>query len=157
MNIQDIAEFIDLVKDPDKYSKFLNDIRAEQERLNAAIETVGKASELDNLRKTVEKQRVKLEQSFATRTQELETDYQNKLKTVTELQAKVEADAQKARVAVAEAEQAKVAADNIVKSFAQRDKELRKQEAIVEDLKKELAASVLEYNEKLAKLRAVMV
>ena len=57
MNIQDISDFIDLVKNPAKYERVLQNIKDEQERLNAVIATVGKASELDKLRKEVEKER----------------------------------------------------------------------------------------------------
>ena len=75
MNIQSISEFLDIVKNPDKYAKFLEEIKAEQDRLNAVIETVGKASELDQLRKQLDKERAlfqqKVEQSDAQRQEDV--------------------------------------------------------------------------------------
>ena len=64
MNIQDIADFLDLVKNPVKYEERLQALKDEQGRLNAVIETVGKASELDKLRKEVEKEREQLQADF---------------------------------------------------------------------------------------------
>ena len=50
MNIQDIADFIDLIKNPDKYDKLLKDLVDEQERLKAVIETVGKVEEIESIK-----------------------------------------------------------------------------------------------------------
>ena len=55
MNIQDIVDFIDLVKNPEKYERILKNLVDERARLDAAIATVGKASELDKLRKRTRK------------------------------------------------------------------------------------------------------
>ena len=43
MNIQDIVDFIDLVKNPEKYERILQNLVDERARLDAAIATVGKA------------------------------------------------------------------------------------------------------------------
>lgn len=156
MNIQDIADFLDLVKNPDKFQKYVDTLKEEQVRLNAAIETVGKASELDTLRKQVEKQQAKLEKVYQTKQDAQDTEYKSKLDAVAELQTKAETEFARARTTLAEANQLKATSDEIIKGFSQRDKELRKQEQFVENLKNELATSVAEYNEKLAKLRSVM-
>jgi chromosome segregation ATPase len=156
MNIQDIADFIDLVKNPAKYEQILKNLQDEQARLNAVIETVGKASELDSLRKSVEKQQSKLEQSYKAKQEKLDADYQSKLDALTALQSTVEKESEKAHKISDEANSIKVSTEETAKSFVLREKELRKQEDAVEKLKQELGASVVEYNEKLAKLRSVM-
>ena len=50
MNIQDIADFIDLIKNPDKYDKLLKDLVDEQERLTAVIKTVGDVAEIESIK-----------------------------------------------------------------------------------------------------------
>lgn len=156
MNIQDIADFIDLVKNPAKYEKILKNLQDEQARLNAAVETVGKASELDSLRKDVEKQREKLESTYTTKLNKLDSEYKAKMDVVEKLQSKIEADIIVSNKAMQDANQQTIAAEAQAKAFAERERQLRKQEAFVESMKAELGASVTEYNDKLAKLRSVM-
>ena len=72
MNLQHIADFIDLVKNPVEFEKKLKILKDEQDRLNTAIETIGKATELDSLRKAVERQKVKLEQEYQMKNKEVE-------------------------------------------------------------------------------------
>ena len=148
--------FLELVADPAKYRTYLEKLEAEQKRLNDVVETVGKASELDALRKDVEKQRDKLESVYTNKLDKLDAEYKAKLAAVEKLQAKVEADAIAANKTLQEANQQAVAAEAQAKTFADRERQLRKQEALVESMKAELGASVTEYNEKLAKLRSVM-
>lgn len=156
MNIQDIADFIDLVKNPAKYEKILKNLQDEQARLNAAVETVGKASELDSLRKDVEKQREKLESTYTAKLNKLDSEYKSKMDVVEKLQSKIEADIIVSNKAMQDANQQTIAAEAQAKAFAERERQLRKQEAFVESMKAELGASVTEYNDKLAKLRSVM-
>jgi len=156
MNIQDIADFIDLVKNPAKYEKILKNLQEEQARLNAAVETVGKASELDSLRKDVEKQREKLESVYTEKLNKLDAEYKSKMDVVEKLQSKIEADIVVSNKALQDANQQTIASEALAKSCVSREKELSKQEKLVESLKAELGASVTEYNEKLAKLRSVM-
>ena len=156
MNIQDIADFIDLVKNPEKYEKILKNLQDEQARLNAAVETVGKASELDSLRKDLEKQREKLETVYTTKLDKLDSEYKVKLDAVEKLQSEVEAKSAEANAALQEANAQTITATELTQSCVLREKALSKQEKLVEDMKAELGASVTEYNEKLAKLRSVM-
>ena len=156
MNIQDIADFIDLVKNPAKYEKILKNLQDEQARLNAAVETVGKASELDSLRKDVEKQRDKLESVYTQKLNKLDSEYKNKLDVVEKLQTEVEAKSATANAALQEANTQTIAAAELTQSCVLREKALSKQEKLVESMKVELGASVTEYNEKLNKLRSVM-
>ena len=50
MNIQDVADFISLVKDPSKFERHLKQLVDEQDRLKAVIETVGKVEEIESIK-----------------------------------------------------------------------------------------------------------
>lgn len=157
MNIQDISDFIDLVKNPDKYEKVLQNLKEEQGRLNASIETIGKASELDKLRKAVEKQRDALESIYTEKLNKADAEHAAKLATLEGQLATVAKQQTAARDALNSAnEQAKIN-DEATKALAKRERELRKSEEIVTNLKSDLAIRVSEYDEKLEKLRAVMI
>jgi chromosome segregation ATPase len=156
MNIQDISDFIDLVKNPTKYEAVLQNLKEEQGRLNASIETIGKASELDKLRKAVEKQRDALESTYLDKLNKLDEAHASRM-TILEGQlttvAKQQADAKDALNSANE--QLKVNAE-ITKSLSNRESDLRKKEDTIATLQSDLSVRVSEYDEKLAKLRSVM-
>lgn len=156
MNIQDIADFIDLVKNPAKYEKVLQNIKDEQGRLNAVIATVAEASELGALRKEVETKAANLDSAYAEKAKKLEQEYTRKLKKVDTLQAEVGAQLLQAQAEIESAVSKQRAADELANSFSGRDKKLKEQEALVASLREELKASVAEYNIKIEKLRSVM-
>lgn len=155
MNIQDIADFIDLVKNPDKYEKVLSNIRDEQARLNAVIETVGKASELESLRTEVENKASNLEASYIVKSEALDKSFSNKTKKVEKLQADLESKLLEATQAVNDANLKQQAAENLANSFAGRDKKLREQEEQIANLRIQLQSNVDEYNSKLEKIRSL--
>lgn len=72
MNIQDVAEFLDLVKNPDKYTALLKSLVDEQERLNAVAETVVKVSAFDKEKKKFESEKNKIEKQLQASLEELE-------------------------------------------------------------------------------------
>lgn len=63
MNFQDISEFLDLIKNPAKYEKYLTELKDAKDQLQAAAELVGKANEIEKLQikttKLVEKAEAK--------------------------------------------------------------------------------------------------
>lgn len=156
MNIQDIADFIDLVKNPVKYEKALQNIKEEQQRLNAVIETVGKASELDSLRKKLDKDRTKFEKTqadrlealasreieFEVRKEQLEKDLLEKIGIADKALVDTE-------VKVNEAQQT-------VRSYVEREKAIRAEEASIKVQRAELEQKQREIDEKLSKLRSVL-
>lgn len=156
MNIQDIADFLDLVKNPAKYERVLSNIKAEQDRLNAVIETVGKASELDKLRKEVETKADTLNNDYAKKIEDLEKSYVRKTKKAESLASDLEQKLAQAAKELEVAVNKQRAAEDLANSFTGRDKKLKEQEELVANLREELKASVSEYNEKLSKLRSVM-
>ena len=72
MNIQDVAEFLDLAKNPDKYTALLKSLVDEQERLNAVAETVVKVSAFDKEKKKFESEKNKIEKQLQASLEELE-------------------------------------------------------------------------------------
>lgn len=156
MNIQDISDFLDLVKNPDKYAKALQDLKDEQERLNEVVATVGKASELDKLRKAVDKQKQSLEADFQNRVVTFEQQCVVTQKSLEKQKQDVAEQKDAAIKAEQEAIAIKTRAEALASSFAGREKILRKAEEDVAQRAKEVSAMQVEYNEKLAKLRSVM-
>lgn len=156
MNIQDISDFLDLVKNPDKYAAALQTLKEEQERLNEVIATVGKASELDKLRKAVDKQKQSLEADFQNRVVTFEQQCVVTQKSLEKQKQDVAEQKDAAIKAEQEAIAIKTRAEALASSFAGREKVLRKAEEDVAQRAKEVSAMQVEYNEKLAKLRSVM-
>lgn len=156
MNIQDISDFLDLVKNPDKYATALQTLKEEQERLNEVIATVGKASELDKLRKAVDKQKQSLEADFQNRVVTFEQQCVVTQKSLEKQKQDVAEQKDAAIKAEQEAIAIKTRAEALASSFAGREKILRKTEEDLAQRAKEVSAMQVEYNEKLAKLRSVM-
>lgn len=156
MNLQDIANFIDLVNNPDKYAQVLKNLRDEQDRLNAAIETVGKASELDKLRKQVEKEREENKTTLENKVKDAEMRLDMKFKVASDAQKTADVSQEIANKALQEAQSKEKQAKELAASFEGRDKKLRQQEDLVAKQREELATLVAEYNAKVDKLRAVM-
>lgn len=156
MNIQSISEFLDLVKNPDKYAKFLEEIKAEQDRLNAVIETVGKASELDQLRKQLDKERALFKQTSEQAESIRQEEVAAEVAALVAKKASADQLYDKATALLQEAEAKLLQAETVSQSFASKEKELRKQELSLTEEKIQLGAMITEYNEKLNKLRSVM-
>jgi len=156
MNLQDIAEFIDLVNNPAKYERVLKNIQEEQARLTAVIETVGKAAELDKLRKQVEKEREDNGKELQRKVQEAEARLEQQFKIAAETQRTADTTKEQADKALVAAQLQEEAAQKLAKSFEGRDKELRNKEDLVKQMQLKYENLVNEYNEKLAKLRSVM-
>lgn len=156
MNIQDISDFIDLVKNPAKYERVLQNIKDEQERLNAVIATVGKASELDKLRKEVEKERAELQADFDKQSKERDAYVEREVELLSKKKRDLDEALQNAAKALQDAAEKTAAAKALAASFDGREKQLRQAEESIQVRQKQLDAQIAEYSEKIAKLRSVM-
>jgi chromosome segregation ATPase len=156
MNIQDIADFIDLVKNPVKYENALKRLQEENERLHKAIETVGKASELDNLRKDVEKERAQFEQSYKDKVEQAQKQLEQESLIFRSRQEQLVKAQSVADAAISDAHIKMKEAQALADSFAGRDKELRLKEQAAAANQEKLQALMKEYDEKVTKLRSVM-
>lgn len=156
MNWQDISDFIELVKNPKKAEDLLAQFKSQKEQLDAAIETVGKASEISKLQakaaKTLETAQSKAEQieadavAAAAKQQEAVNAEAEKVRAN---QEKVNKDAQEALTRL---EQAK----EIEASFSRREKDLRAKEEAASKEADRLAQLISEYEAKVLKLRSAM-
>jgi len=156
MNLQDVANFLDLVNNPEKYNKVLKNLQEEQGRLNAAIETVGKASELDQLRKQVEKEQEENKATFERTVKDAETRLELRFLVAADAQKSADATLAEANSLLIESQQKEQQAKELAASFEGRDKALRANEELVKQRQAKLDGLIEEYNEKVAKLRAVM-
>lgn len=156
MNLQHIADFLDLVSDPAKYQAVLKRLQEEQARLNAAIETVGKASELDKLRKSVEKKAADDEQEFINKVGSAEKRLEKQFEAAASAQVSADKTREEAEKMLAEAQRTNNEAVALKNSFEGRDKALRTAEEQLKQRQTKLDSMIEEYNEKLAKLRSVM-
>lgn len=156
MNIQDIADFLDLVKNPAKYEERLQALKDEQGRLNAVIETVGKASELDKLRKEVEKEREQLQADFLKATQERDKYVEREVQILAQKKLEYEDATARATELAVSAEAKLRSAQELADSFSGREKILRQGEDGLRVRQEQLDALISEYNEKVTKLRSVM-
>lgn len=157
MNLQNVADFLDLVTNPEKYQAVLVRLQEEQARLNAAIETVGKASELDKLRKDVEKKAAKNELEFVDKVKAAEQRLEQKFDIAASAQASADKTKEEADKMLAEAQRVANEANTLKNSFEGRDKALRQAEEMLARRQAKLDGLVEEYNAKIAKLRSVMV
>lgn len=79
MNIQDISDFIDLVKNPDKFESKIKELKDEQTRLQAVRESVTKAADLDKEMKKVQKEKDLFEQKQKSDQESFNKQVQDKM------------------------------------------------------------------------------
>lgn len=156
MNIQDIADFIDLVKNPAKYDKALKNLQEEQERLITVIETVGKASELSSMREALVKDKERFEKACVKKEAEFVKQQTQQEAAIKKQQEEVSEQLAQAQRMKAEAELAVEKSSQIVSQYSAREKAIRLQEEQVKQMQDEVAVKQRELDERLTKLRSVM-
>lgn len=157
MNIQDVAEFLDLVKNPEKYEALLERLVNEQMRLKAVIETVGEVSEISQIKEDMIKAEQKADSEYISRMTMLNAQQDQDILAHQVKMAAVAKEQQQYEVLVAE-QKALVAETKVSHKLSkQLEKDSINKAADLES--KLVAVSTLqqEYEEKVAKLRSVMV
>ena len=157
MNIQDIADFIDLIKNPDKYDKLLKDLVDEQERLTAVIKTVGDVSEIESI-----KTQIKLDEKQAILDREailkkIEQDRVKENVATTVLQADLQATRTKYQTLYQDLQEKEAETKELNKLAKKREKDLVSKQAELQEKLTNVEALKLELEDRLAKLKAVMV
>lgn len=156
MNIQDIADFLDLVKNPKKYEESLANLKAESDRLQAVLATIAKAKKLEAWEKELTDKEATLESDYQTRVAALDaeaTAKQTELTAALTAAKKSQGDAanlvakNKAKLAELQTREKEVADKEFV---------LNRDQQIVNERSARLNASIAEYEDKLSKLKAVM-
>ena len=157
MNIQDVAEFIDLVKNPDKYDKLLKDLVDEQERLTAVIKTVGDVAEIESIKtqiKLAEKQAILDREAILTK---IEQDRVKENAATTALQADLQATRTKYQTLYQDLQEKEAETKELNKLAKKREKDLVSKQAELQEKLTNVEALKLELEDRLAKLKAVMV
>ena len=157
MNIQDVAEFIDLIKNPDKYDKLLKDLVDEQERLIAVIKTVGDVSEIESIKTQIkldEKQAILDREAILTK---IEQDRVKENVATTVLQADLQATRTKYQTLYQDLQEKEAETKELNKLAKKREKDLVSKQAELQEKLANVEALKLELEDRLAKLKAVMV
>ena len=157
MNIQDVAEFIDLIKNPDKYDKLLKDLVDEQERLIAVIKTVGDVSEIESIKTQIkldEKQAILDREAILTK---IEQDRVKENVATTVLQADLQATRTKYQTLYQDLQEKEAETKELNKLAKKREKDLVSKQAELQEKLTNVEALKLELEDRLAKLKAVMV
>ena len=157
MNIQDVAEFIDLVKNPDKYDKLLKDLVDEQDRLKAVIKTVGDVAEIESI-----KTQIKLDEKQAILDREailrkIEQDRVKENVATTVLQADLQATRTKYQTLYQDLQEKEAETKELNQLAKKREKDLVSKQAELQEKLTNVEALKLELEDRLAKLKAVMV
>ena len=157
MNIQDIADFIDLIKNPDKYDKLLKDLVDEQERLKAVIKTVGDVAEIESI-----KTQIKLDEKQAILDREailkkIEQDRVKENVATTVLQADLQATRTKYQTLYQDLQEKEAETKELNQLAKKREKDLVRKQAELQEKLANVEALKLELEDRLAKLKAVMV
>lgn len=148
--------FLELIADPTKYRTYLERIESERQRLEAVVATVGKASDLDQLRKQVEKEQEEGKAALESKVKDAEMRLELKFKMAADAQKSADTTLADAQELLIKAQQKDEQAKELATSFEGRDKALRANEEFVKQRQSKLDELIEEYNEKVAKLRAVM-
>ena len=157
MNIQDVAEFIDLVKNPDKYDKLLKDLVDEQDRLKAVIKTVGDVAEIESIKTQIkldEKQAILDREAILTK---IEQDRVKENVATTVLQADLQATRTKYQTLYQDLQEKEAETKELNKLAKKREKDLVRKQAELQEKLANVEALKLELEDRLAKLKAVMV
>ena len=157
MNIQDIADFIDLIKNPDKYDKLLKDLVDEQERLTAVIKTVGDVTEIESI-----KTQIKLDEKQAILDREailkkIEQDRVKENVATTVLQADLQATRTKYQTLYQDLQEKEAETKELNQLAKKREKDLVRKQAELQEKLTNVETLKLELEDRLAKLKAVMV
>ena len=157
MNIQDIADFIDLIKNPDKYDKLLKNLVDEQERLTAVIKTVGDVAEIESIKTQIkldEKQAILDREAILTK---IEQDRVKENLATTVLQADLQATRTKYQTLYQDLQEKEAETKELNRLAKKREKDLVSKQAELQEKLTNAEALKLELEDRLAKLKAVMV
>ena len=157
MNIQDVADFISLVKDPAKFESYLTQLVEEQNRLKAVIETIGQVEEIEAIKIAIKKQALITEQQQADLLAKIKQDRLKESTAATVALAETKATQEKYRILLQELQANEKETKALNTQAKKREKDLENKQT---ELQETLAATEkvkLEYEERLTKLKSVMV
>ena len=157
MNIQDVADFISLVKDPAKFESYLTQLVEEQNRLKAVIETIGQVEEIEAIKIAIKKQALISEQQQADLLAKIQQDRLKESTAATVALAETKATQEKYRILLQELQQTQQETKALNIQAKKREKDLVSKQAELQEKLTNVEALKLELEDRLAKLKAVMV
>ena len=157
MNIQDVADFISLVKDPAKFESYLTQLVEEQNRLKAVIETIGQVEEIEAIKIAIKKQALIAEQQQADLLAKIQQDRLKESTAATVALAETKATKEKYSVLLQELQQTQQETKDLNAQAKKREKASLANESILLSKLNDVDKLKLELEDRLAKLKAVMV
>lgn len=156
MNFQDISEFLDLIKNPAKYEKYLTELKDAKDQLQAAAELVGKANEIEKLQTKATKLVEKAEAKAADIQAEAEAAAAKRQEAYDQLFAELAQKEAAFTKAKQETDSKFAQAQDLVKEYNEKSRQLRADQKAYDVAAADLAKKTEEVEDKLAKLRALM-
>ena len=157
MNIQDVADFISLVKDPAKFESYLTQLVEEQNRLKAVIETVGQVEEIEAIKIAIKKQAILAEQQQADILSKIQQDRLKESTAATVALAETKATQEKYRILLQELQQTQQETKSLNAQAKKQQADLQKKQKELQDKLVAVDALKVEYDDRVAKLKSVMV
>ena len=157
MNIQDVADFISLVKDPAKFERHLKQLVDEQDRLKAVIETVGKVEEIESIKAQIQLTEQKELQKQQALLAKYEQERTKEAVSAAILQEETRLTREKYQNLLQELQANEKETKALNTQAKKREKDLENKQT---ELQETLAATErvkLDYEERLTKLKSVMV
>jgi len=156
MNFNDVSAFLDLVKDPAKYNKYIAEMKVEQDRLTYLIEQKTKLDSVDGFVQSAEKSmniaKAKAEKIVADAEKEIE----KRQAVYDKMMAEATKKQQAADTSLGLVNEKLASAQAALSEAKSREAGLAKAEAAITSRTESLNTLIAEYEEKVAKLRAVM-
>lgn len=156
MNIQDIADFLDLVKNPAKYEALLKNITDRQAKLTETIENVAKATELDKLLKQNESRKVELESEYKALVEKQEKAHADLVAAAQTRKEEAQKLLEQVKQDVVNASQMKKEAEDNLRAAKQKSAEIAKQQQEVDEQGKKLQVLIEDYETKLTKFKQIV-
>lgn len=157
MNMQDIADFLDLIKNPEKYDAAMKTMQDEQKRLNASIATVGVAGEINKIRKDIENRSNKLDGIYEQKVATVEAEQKKWLDKIALTDALSKQELDRNKLAAKDLAEKEAAYKTKLQEITTREQLLVNLESVAMEKEQKLNAMLAEYDEKIAKLKSVMV
>jgi chromosome segregation ATPase len=157
MNFQDISDFISLVKNPKEAEALLKQIQDNRSALEQTMVKYGTVTEINALKEKTEKALNTANKKAAEIVSSAEADIAKRNEVFDSEFANLRKQQDAVNAQVQDANSKLEQAQALVASVTKREKDLAKREATLTAESSKLAALMAEYEDKVAKLRSVMV
>lgn len=155
IDFSQVAEFIDLVQNPDKYAKAVQQMEERQKSIKELISVAGKAQEIPNLHALAELKVKKAEEEAKGIVENAKKLAETTLASARQVEKAATDKTVAAETAMTEAKSLKAKADQLMKDHQAASVVLQKQQDNLLEREEVLRKAEAEVNEKLAKLRSL--